>query len=66
MLNDDKAEAACTLLNTGNKYFENGKIVEYTNSIFARLENVLEQQLTSNRIRFLVMNVLDARRANWN
>lgn len=37
ILNDDKVEAACTLLNTGNKYFEVPRCIERTNIIFQRL-----------------------------
>jgi len=36
-LNDDKVEAACTLLDTGNRHFEVRKIIDETNGIFLHL-----------------------------
>jgi hypothetical protein len=63
--NEEKLEGACILLRTGGLSFEKPSVVHYTNKVFRVLQQIVDRNIASARTIFLIMNVIDARKAGW-
>lgn len=64
-LNEEKLEGACILLLTGGACFDKEGILKDTDRLFRILEEIRTRSDLTVRIRFLIMNVLEARKAGW-
>jgi len=63
--NEEKLEGAITLLMTGGKSFEKNSVVRDTNKVFKVLAQIAEANIVSPRIKFLILNAIDARKSDW-
>lgn len=63
--NEEKLEGAITLLMTGGKSFEKNSVVRDTNKVFRALAQISEANIVSPRIKFLILNAIDARKSDW-
>jgi hypothetical protein len=64
-LNEEKLEGACILLLTGGACFDKEGILKDTDRLFRILEEIRTRSDLTPRIRFLIMNVLEARKVGW-
>mmetsp|Transcript_454 Transcript_454/g.479 ORF Transcript_454/g.479 Transcript_454/m.479 type:complete len:278 (+) Transcript_454:614-1447(+) len=65
LISEDKLEGAAILLNTGGSMFEIQKLIKQTEELLEIVQYIIDKELVSSRLRFLLMNVLDARKQGW-
>ena len=60
---DEKLESVCELLQTTGRALESFNIV-YVDGYMTRIQDILKGKLT-NRTKFMLMDIIDARKAHW-
>mmetsp|Transcript_27503 Transcript_27503/g.49538 ORF Transcript_27503/g.49538 Transcript_27503/m.49538 type:complete len:495 (+) Transcript_27503:201-1685(+) len=65
LIDEDKLEGACVLLTTGGSMFERSSLREHTDRCMMKVQEIIRMPLLTPRLKFLLMNVEDARKTGW-
>ncbi|RHZ70439.1 hypothetical protein Glove_271g40 [Diversispora epigaea] len=62
---EEETESLCTLLNTVGQRLDNKKAKTHMDTYFNRMEDISRNPKISNRIRFMLQDVIELRNKNW-